>query len=64
MKQWRIKPTDGGEPYIVSAETYKYETATGRHIFTNTGGVTVANLLNVSVADEAAIALAQPPAGA
>lgn len=47
-KTYIITPTSGEAPYEVKAETYEFESTTGRHLF-KTGDQLVANLINVSV---------------
>lgn len=49
MKTYIVQPASGGASYNVTADSYSYDDATGRHTFKDAEGNIVANLLNVSV---------------
>lgn len=55
-KTYTVTPANGEAPYEIKAERYEFNETSGRHLFSNgTGDKTeiVANLLNVSVRQEA-----------
>jgi hypothetical protein len=49
MKTYIISNATGGSSYNISAASYDFDEASGRHIFRDTDGNIIANLLNVSV---------------
>jgi hypothetical protein len=47
-KTYICVPTDGTAPFELQAESYEFDTVSGRHLF-RTGDELVGNLLNVQV---------------